>query len=223
MIQKAILNEDHQIMNVGIQKTLNELGVKKIENSFDCLSAYNKIKTALRENTPFQLLITDLHFGKRSEKIGLRNGFDLIQTLREEKIPIFIISLSIERNPLKIKNLLDKWQVEGYILKGKNDRNELRKAIESLDFQEKLPYLSSDARLILKNKNVLTLTEFDIQVLKLLVQGYKQSEIPAYLKEHDFNKTSLRSVESRLEKLRQTFAVNTNNQLIATLKDLQLL
>ncbi len=223
MIQKAILNEDHQIMNVGIQKTLNELGVKKIENSFDCLSAYNKIKTALRENTPFQLLITDLHFGKRSGKIGLRNGFDLIQTLREEKIPIFIISLSIERNPLKIKNLLDKWQIEGYLLKGKNDRNELRNAIESLNSQENLPYLSSEARKVLKNKNVFSLTDFDIQILKLLIQGYKQSEIPTYLKEHDFNTTSLRSVENRLEKLRQTFAVNTNNQLIATLKDLRLL
>ncbi len=223
MFKKVLVNEDQQIMNFGIQKVLDKLNVSLIESTQHCGEAFDKIRNAYLADDGFNVLITDLLFNNSSPHDAIKNGMDLVRSIRARHIPLQIIVLSIERNPLRIKKLIQNYKVNAYIIKGTEDEEECEKALQHLTQNQTEPYLSPGTQKILKNENVLSLTQFDLTVIKLLTLGYKQKEIPEYLKVHHFKKSSLRSVEQRLEVLRTTFAVSTNYQLISTLKDMDLI
>jgi len=74
-----------------------------------------------------------------------------------------------------------------------------------------------------RQKNVLQLDFYEIQLLKLLSQGYKQEEISNYFVQNNLTPNSKRSIEDKLRKLREDFNAKTNIQLIYTAKQLDLI
>ncbi|MCU0385625.1 MAG: hypothetical protein MUE38_06330, partial [Flavihumibacter sp.] len=73
---------------------------------------------------------------------------------------------------------------------------------------------------LLDKKNAFEFSSFDIALLKLLADGVRQKDIPAYLQEQNIRPAGLSSVEKRLSLLREEHAFATNEQLIGFCKEL---
>ena len=62
MFKKVLIAEDMDFINSGIQSQLTSLGIEQIEYVQYCDEALLKLKSAKLNNSPFDLLISDLSF-----------------------------------------------------------------------------------------------------------------------------------------------------------------
>ena len=61
MFKKVLLAEDFQGENQGIAETLHKkLAIEELQEELYCDKAFTRLKVALKENKPYELLITDL-------------------------------------------------------------------------------------------------------------------------------------------------------------------
>lgn len=217
MIDKVIIAEDHETANLSVQKTMEELRIKQIDYAYYCDVALQKIQLATQQGTPYDLLITDLYFEDDGtfQKIG--GGFDLIRAAREVQPGIIILIFSAEHRPATIDMLFKNFAVDAYVRKARNDAKELKSAIESLSKQQQY-YPRALANLV-KQSNTYEFTEFDINIIKLLSQGYQQNEIPDYFRQRNIKPSSLSMIEKRLKQIRDELSFSKNEQLVLFCKD----
>lgn len=217
MIDKVIIAEDHETANLSIQKTMEALSIPQIDYAFYCDDALRKIQVAKQRGQPYDLLITDLYFEDDGtfQKIG--GGFDLIRAAREVQPGIMVLIFSAEQRPATIDMLFKNFEVDAYVRKARNDAKELKSAIESLSKQQQYyPRSLSD---LVKQSNTYEFTEFDINVIKLLSQGYQQNEIPDYFRQRNIKPSSLSMIEKRLKQIRDELSFSKNEQLVLFCKD----
>lgn len=84
MAHKILIAEDIDSINTGIISTLKDKYNFEIEHANTCDNAYLKIIKANKENSPFNLLISDLSFktnGLLSPK--LNNGEELVKEAKK--------------------------------------------------------------------------------------------------------------------------------------------
>jgi len=64
MFKKVLIAEDEDFLNISLRVALGELGVELGSRDFVsyCDDALMRIKKAIREGDPYELLITDLSF-----------------------------------------------------------------------------------------------------------------------------------------------------------------
>ena len=217
MIDKVIIAEDHETANLSVQKTMEELRIKQIDYAYYCDVALQKIQLATQQGTPYDLLITDLYFEDDGtfQKIG--GGFNLITAAREVQPGIIILIFSAENRPATIDMLFKNFAVDAYVRKARNDAKELKAAIESLSKQQQY-YPRALANLV-KQSNTYEFTEFDINIIKLLSQGYQQNEIPDYFRQRNIKPSSLSMIEKRLKQIRDELSFSKNEQLVLFCKD----
>jgi DNA-binding NarL/FixJ family response regulator len=223
MFKKILISEDFDSYNIGVKNTVKELNVPIVDQAFYCDDALLKIKKALVDNTPYELLITDLSFASDHRKQKLESGEELIQAAKREQPSLKIIVFSIENRFLKIKSLFEKYRINGFVTKGRNDAKELRKAIMSISYNQ--TYISNDANdndQTIKN-NIHELTEYDISLLKLLSRGFTQKDVEHYLKEKRITPNSESSIEKRLALLRASFNTKDTKQLLSMVIELGIL
>jgi two-component system, NarL family, captular synthesis response regulator RcsB len=217
MIDKVIIAEDQESANLSVQKTVSEMRIQHIDHVFYCDDALNKIETAKRKGQPYDLLITDLYFEADGtfQKIG--GGFDLISSVRTLQPEIMILIFSAEKRPATIDMLFKNYEIDAYVRKARYDARELKTALEALTKGQRY-YPQALAQLI-KQTNTYEFTDFDINILRLLSQGYHQNEIPDYLKQHNIRPSSLSSIEKRLNQIREEFGFTKNEQLVLFCKE----
>lgn len=217
MIDKVIIAEDQESANLSVQKTMEELRIKQIDYAFYCDDALNKIQLARQSGQPYDLLITDLYFEDDGtfQKIG--GGFDLIQSVREVQPGIMILIFSSENRPATVDMLFKNYEIDGYVRKARNDAQELKSALHALSKRQQY-YPRSLAQLV-KRANTYEFTEFDINIIRLLSQGYQQNEIPGYLQQHNIKPSSLSTIEKRLNQIREELEFSKNEQLVLFCKD----
>ena len=191
--------------------------IKHIDHVFYCDDALNKIQTAKQKGQPYDLLITDLYFEADGtfQKIG--GGFDLISSVHKVQPDIMILIFSAEKRPATIDMLFKNYEIDAYVRKARHDATELKTALEALSKGQRY-YPQALARLI-KQTNAYEFTEFDINIIRLLSQGYQQNEIPEYLKQHNIKPSSLSSIEKRLNQIREEFGFSKNEQLVLFCKE----
>lgn len=214
MFQKVLIAEDQHTIHKGLEATLKELDVTDVQSVQYCDDALLKIKAALQSQNPFELLITDLSFKEDHREKKLCSGEELIEAVKKVQPTIRIIVFSVEHRIGKIKNLIDMYQIDGYVEKGRDESREITKAVISvLDGKQ---YYSSGIEQLLRNANDITETDkYDQLILQLLAKGLKRDQIADYFKERDLPNKSLRSIEKRLTNLKILFNAQTSEQLIA--------
>jgi two-component system capsular synthesis response regulator RcsB len=217
MIDKVMIAEDHEIANLSVQKTMEELRIRQIEHVYYCDDAYSRILAAKQKNEPFDLLITDLYFEDDGNFQKIGGGFDLIRSVREIQPDIRILIFSAEQRPATIDMLFKNYEVDAYVRKARHDARELKQAMESLSKGQRY-YPRALAQLV-KQSNTYEFTEFDTNIIRLLAQGYKQNEIPDYLKEHDIKPSSLSIIEKRLKQIKDELEFSKNEQLVLFCKE----
>ena len=217
MIDKVIIAEDQESANLSVQKTMEELRIKQIDYVFYCDDALNKIQMAKQKGQPYDLLITDLYFEADGtiQKIG--GGFDLIRSVREVQPDIMILIFSAEHRPATIDMLFKNYEVDGYVRKARHDAKELKLAFEALSNQQQ--YYPRALTQLVKQSNTYEFTDFDINIISLLSQGYQQNEIPDYLKQRNIKPSSLSIIEKRLKQIRDELDFYKNEQLVLFCKE----
>jgi DNA-binding NarL/FixJ family response regulator len=220
MFTKVIISDDLGIVNKGVYALLQDLGVIDITQVQYCDDAYLKIKRAVLDSQPYQLLITDLSFKIDHREQQFQSGEDLIRELRKRIPDIKIIVYSVEDRPLKLRKLIGGLEVEGFVNKGRNGLNELNEAI--LEVANGSSYVSPHFKNILQSQKSLEFDDFDALLIDLLAKGNSQEEIAAFFKENRITPSSLSSIEKRLNKLRTDFKANNVVHLVSIVKDLGL-
>lgn len=220
MFTKVIISDDLGIVNKGVYALLQDLGVEDITQVQYCDDAYLKIKRAVLDSDPYELLITDLSFKIDHREQQFHSGEELIRELRKRIPDIRIIVYSVEDRPLKLRKIIGGLEVEGFVNKGRNGLVELNQAILEVAFGRS--YISPHLKNILQSQKSLEFDDFDALLIDLLAKGNSQEEISAFFKENRISPSSLSSIEKRLNKLRTDFKANNVVHLVSIVKDLGL-
>lgn len=222
MFEKVLLVEDIDSIGHGVSMMLQKAtDIKELVFSKYCDDAYLKLLRAEQEQAPFDLLITDLSFKKDHRESRITSGKQLIQKLRDQEKHLPIIVYSVEERPPVVKKLVERYQVSGYVLKGRNGIKDMISAVETV--KEGKIFISPELSGIMRRKEVFVLEDFDTGLLNRLSEGLTQEEIALQLKVEGISPNSLSSIEKRLNRLKEELKAKTTIQLISNAKDLGLI
>lgn len=219
MFKKVIIAEDFDSINLAVMQILSELGVTEIHHAKYCDDAQLKIKKAILDNDPFDLLISDLSFRADYRKIELIGGDDLIKWVRKVQPDLKIIVHSIEDKSFHIKSLFENHNIDGFVIKGRSSIKQLKTAITKL-FQTNEKYISPEIAQLLQDKTINEIDSFDIELIKQLSLGVPQDKMDEKFKELGISPNSKSTIEKRVSKLKDYFKANNTVHLIAIAKDL---
>lgn len=218
MFRKVLTVEDHDHANLSVQHALKTLDIEDIKYVYYCDHAFSWINHAIRDGSPYDLLVTDLYFEEDGEPQQLQGGVELIRAVRDVQPDLKIIVFSTEGRPVIIADLFEKHGIQGYVRKARRDGQYFKQAIESVAMGR--IYRSPDIEQLLRKDHVYEFGPLDIAIIELLAQGVLQKEIPDWLKQRNLSPSSLSSIEKKLAHMKEMLGFSKNEQLIAYCKDL---
>jgi len=222
MFKKILIADDIDSINLGI-KSLLEKGVSvEIDHVRYCDDAILKIKKALKDGVPYELLISDLSFKQDHREVKLAGGEELIAAARKEQPEIKVIAYSVDERNFRIKSLFDTLDVDAFVSKGREGSVQLANAITTIYNSDKR-YISPHLSHLLTDSSALEIEESDVEVLQYLSKGLSQEEIAKTLQELRKSSASLSSVEKRINKLKIVFKAKNLAHLVSITKDMGLI
>lgn len=221
MFHKVLVAEDLDCVSMGMVQVFEELSIGEIHYAKYCDDAFLKIKRALRDESPYDLLISDLSFKPSHWENKLNTGDELIAAVKKMQPEIKTIVFSTEDKSYKIKSLFNDLGINSYVSKGRNSNPQLKKAIENVySKEEKL--IPGEIAPIFNTHPLIDIESYDIAVLSALSNGLLINEIALKFKNSGITPHGCSSIEKRINKLRIYFNASNSVQLIAIAKDLGL-
>lgn len=217
MFKKVLIAEDHEHVNISVRKTLDDLDISQRDFRSYCDDALTLIGKAIRQEDPFDLLITDLSFEEDKNVQQIKGGKELIRAAKAIQPGLKVIVFSHENNISIVEELFDDLNIDAYVRKARYDAADLRRALDAVANHKK--YRSADLMRNRRVENSYDFKTFDIQIITLLCDGVPQKSIPAYLRERNIRPSGLSSVEKRLNAIKTSLNISSNEQLIAHCKD----
>ncbi len=217
MFKKILIAEDHEVRNLGLINTLEEMHIQDFEFVSYCDEAFQKLTKAVKDRLPYDLLITDLSFQKDHVNQDLNSGQELINKARELQPNLKIVVFSIESKPKIIEELFKKYKIDGFVSKGRNDGKELKNTVRKIYNGEII--IPQEILNSIRNY-AFDFTDYDITLLDFLAKGWKQNEIENYFKENNIQPDSKSSIEKRLSELRENLRAKNNIEMIVMCKDI---
>ncbi|MDQ6530092.1 response regulator [Flavobacterium sp. LHD-85] len=219
MFKKVIIAEDFEEFNLAIKQTLNDFNITNFQHAKYCDDAFLKIRKAIQDNEPYDLLISDLSFKKDHREVKIGSGDELIQKVRELQPEIKIIAYSIEDKSVRIKSLFEDSEINAFVLKGRNSIEDLKKALNIISSSDQ-KFISQEVASALQEKGNYEIDDVDIKILKYLSDGTSQDEIIEIFKNNDIKPNSKSAMEKRLAKLKDFFKANNTIHLVSITKDM---
>ncbi|NBL63864.1 response regulator [Flavobacterium sp. NST-5] len=216
-MKKILIAEDIDSINQGIASIFKKNANLEIHHAKYCDDAFLKIKKAIIDGVPFDLLITDLSFKPDHRTVILQSGEELIKAVKSEQSAIKIIVYSIEDRSFRIKTLFNEG-IDAYVCKGRQGSVDLLNAVKAVTANER--YISPELSHLIVNPAMLEIDDTDIDLLRLLAQGFTQDEIGKKFKEMGKSSSSLSSVEKRMNKLKIYFKAKNAVHLVGIVKDM---
>lgn len=221
MFSKVLVAEDLDSISITVIQALEEISIVEVHHAKYCDDAFLKIKKALYDNAPYDLLISDLSFKPDHRENRLKSGEELIEAVKKVQPDIKTIVFSIEDKTFRIKSLFNNHGINAYVSKGRESIPELKKAIQRINNNQENNY-SDELSLILRNQSLFEIEAYDISILKSLSKGYTLDDISAEFKDSGIIPNGGSSLEKRINKLKIYFKASNNVHLIAITKDLGL-
>ena len=201
---RILLVDDHQLIIDGLQSLLNDTeGIRVVSNSSNGKSAIE-----LLEVLDVDVILMDID-------MPIMNGLDAAKIIKQKHSSIKIIMLSMHSEKAMIKDLI-QIGVDGYLLKN-SSKEELINAIVKVSAGGQ--YFSSDVTLSLliddsseirgNSLKGVNLTNREIEIIKLIAEGYTNKEIGEKLF------ISHRTVDSHRTNLMKKLEVNNVAGLIS--------
>jgi len=220
MFKKILVAEDFDTYNVAIAEALKNFPIESEHVSY-CDEALIRIKKGLQSEEPYELLISDLSFKPDDKRAMVKSGFALIKEAKRLSPDLRVIAYSIENRTHPIRQLFDELEIDGYVLKGRNNIPELKKAIQSVHQGKR--YLSPEIAHLVQDRSLEEIEDYDVHLLKLLSNGTSQVDISLKFQKDNISPNSISSVEKRLNRLKTILEANNNVHLVAIAKDLGLI
>jgi len=219
MFKKVLIAEDHEIANFSVQKTLVDLGIAHDSRNYVyyCDDALTRIQKALREDQPYELLITDLSFDDDLTEQKISKGTELIKAVKQIQPSLKVLVFSIENRATVADSLVKELDIDAYVPKARRDAQDLKLAIEAIYKNRK--YLSPNLKKLITAEDHYDFTEFDKTIITLLAKGEAQKNIPFHLQQNNIRPSGLSSIEKRLNYIKTILNISNNEQLIAYCKD----
>lgn len=221
MFNKVLVAEDLDSISITVEQALAELSVPEIHHAKYCDDAFLKVKKALFDEEPYDLLISDLSFKADHRETQLTSGDELIAAVKKIQPTIKTVVFSIEDKSFRIKSLFNDLGINAFVAKGRNSIPELKKAILGV-FENNSKILSQELAHTLRDKSLIEIENYDILLLKSLSKGLTLDEIAVDFKNTGVIPNGSSSIEKRINKLKIFFKANNNVHLIAIAKDLGL-
>jgi len=219
---KILLVDDHQLILEGILSYLKDIDNLEIETASSCDEALSKIKLNL-SNTPFNIVFTDLSFDNNDSNVILDGGEALIKAIQQEDIDIKIGVITGHSETNRVFNVIHNLNPSAYILKGKCNTDELTFAIQKM-LKSEVYYTHEIHQKLLKRALVeIQMDDIAIQILKELPKHAKISNLEGFIKKADGAIIKVRSIESKLAKLRTDLQAHNNTDLVLKAKELGIL
>lgn len=219
MFKKVLVAEDFDSISIAVGEALKELSVSEIHHAKYCDDAFLKIKKALHDNEPYDLLVSDLSFKIDHRENKLNSGEELIAAIKKIQSDIKIIVFSIEDKSFRVKSLFTNLGINAYVSKGRNSIPELKKTISEI-FNSNSKMLSVGLCQALRDKSLIEIEAYDIEILKLLSKGNTLEDISSEFKNKGISPNGNSSLEKRINRLKIYLKANNNVHLIAIAKDL---
>lgn len=219
MFKKVLITEDFDSINLAVMQVLSDIGVTEIHHAKYCDDAQLKIKKAILDNDPFDLLISDLSFKTDHRKVIIESGEQLVAWAKKEQPNLKVIVHSVEDKSFSIKSLFDNYNINGFVAKGRKSIEQLKTAINNL-YTTDAQYISPEMAHILQDKTINEIDDFDIQLIKQLAIGVPQDKMDLKFQELGITPNSKSTIEKRISKLKDYFKANNTVHLIAIAKDL---
>lgn len=221
MFNKVLVAEDLDSISITVGQALEELSVSEIHHAKYCDDALLKVKKALKDNQPYELLVSDLSFKTDHRETQLNSGDELIAAVKKLQPNIKTIVFSIEDKSFRIKSLFNDLGINAFVAKGRNSIPELKKAIQGV-FNNNTKIISPELSHALRDRSLIEIETYDVLLLKSLSRGLTLDEIALDFKKSDIIPNGSSSIEKRINKLKIFFKANNNVHLIAIAKDLGL-
>ena len=222
MFKKILVVEDLDSIVYGIAMMLQkEVAVQDIVMSQYCDDAYLKFLKAEQEETPFDLLITDLSFKEDHRESKINSGEELITAVRMKNSVLPVIVYSIEDRPTKVRRLFEKYDINGYVVKGRNGLTNMLSAVKVVYGNS--TYISPELITDLQRKEIFEVDEYDVTLLLHLSEGLTQDQVAHFFKENGIVPSSISSIEKRLNRLKLQLQAKNTIQLVANAKDMGLI
>jgi len=221
MFNKVLVAEDLDSISIAVGQALEELSISEIHHAKYCDDALMKVKKALLDEAPYDLLISDLSFKTDHRENRLTSGDELIAAIKKEQPTIKTIVFSIEDKSFRIKSLFNDLGINAFVAKGRNSIPELKKAIQGV-YKNNSKIVSPELSQALRDKSLIEIEVYDIILLKSLSRGLILNEIATELKNTGIIPNGCSSIEKRINRLKIFFKANNNVHLIAIAKDLGL-
>jgi two-component system capsular synthesis response regulator RcsB len=221
MFKKILIAEDFDSINIAVAKAFEEMTATEVVHVKYCDEGLLKIKKALADGAPFDLLISDLSFVSDHRPEKLSSGEELISAVRTVQPELKVIAYSIEDKSYRIRSLFEKQHISGYVFKGRNSIPELKQAVK--DVYDDKEFISKEVSHKLKDKFLNEIDDYDIALLQLLSTGIRQDEIAQKLKEAGIAPNSTSAIEKKINKLKISFDANNTTHLVSLAKDLRVI
>ena len=221
MYQKVLVAEDLDSISIAVIQALEEISILQIHHAKYCDDALLKIKKAIHDDEPYDLLISDLSFKPDHRENKLNSGEELIEATKKVQPDIKTIVFSIEDKSFRIKSLFNNLRINAYVSKGRDSIPELKKAIQRIYNNEEIKP-SAEISNALRDKSLYEIESYDISLLKSLSKGLTLEEISTEFKDSGIIPNGSSSLEKRINRLKIYFKANNNVHLIAIAKDLGL-
>lgn len=216
---KILLVDDHQLILEGILSYLKDIDGLEIETANSCDDAFSKIKTSVH-TTPFQIVFTDLSFDNQTQNVVLDGGESLIKAIQKEEIPIKVGVITGHSETNRVFNVIHNLNPSAYILKGKCNTDELTFAIQKM-LKDEVYYTHEIHQKLLKRALIeIQMDDVAVQILKELPKHAKIANLEGLIKKSDGSELKVRSIESKLSKLRTDLQANNNTDLVLKAKEL---
>ncbi|WP_445715855.1 response regulator [Flavobacterium sp.] len=218
MFKKVLIAEDFYSINIALIQTLENMGVTQIEHAKYCDDALLKAKKALQDNSPFDLLISDLSFETDYRTVTIASGEELIAAIRLLQPSIPVLVYTVEDKSFVVKSLVEDIHVNAFVHKGRNSISQLKTAMETILFGG--TFVSQNLTHALKENAFNEIEDYDEQLLLHLSNGDTIEEIEQIFKNQNIKPNSKSYIEKRISKLKDIFKAKTTIHLVSLAKDM---
>lgn len=221
MFKKVLVSDDYSSINQGVNTVLDQLGITNVKQVQYCDDAFLEIKSAILNEDPYDLFITDLNFKTDHRKQKYTSGESLTAQLKKEFPNFPIIVYSVEDRLQKVRYLVNSIKANAFVCKGRDGLKDLSNAITAV-YQDN-SFVSPQVKQALHTRNNLEINDYDMQLLSLIALGNSKNTISKEFKEKGISPNSISSIEKKQSKLLDQFRANNATHLISIVKDLGLI
>jgi DNA-binding NarL/FixJ family response regulator len=184
MGKRILIVDDHPMTVAAYVNLLTEVKFAEAPTEFisayTCEQAFNTINVQLALNKPIDLALLDVSLPTYISQ-NIMDGVDIGKLLRKKMTDCKIIMQTMHSEPLRIDNIVNQLQPEGFISKNDIDFESFPKICKRV-FQGEI-YFSPTIRSAHEelSKNNLDFDLHDNKILTLLAQGVKTINLPDYI------------------------------------------